>query len=85
MSNELEKGKKKIDDLNFKKNKRFSFEDFRDTKILYDDKKKNYNNDDSKTKDTLYTTINENTFENEDEIINNKDNTFESNSEKDNF
>ena len=85
MSNELEKGKKKIDDLNFKKNKRFSFEDFRDTKILYDDKKKNNNNDDSKTKDTLYTTINENTFENEDEIINNKDNTFESNSEKDNF
>jgi len=85
MSNELEKGKKKIDDLNFKKNKRFSFEDFRDTKILYDDKKKKYNNDDSKTKETLYSTINENTFENEDEIINNKDNTLENISEKDNF
>ena len=36
MSNELEKGKKKVDDLNFKKSKQFSFEDFRDSKMLCD-------------------------------------------------
>ena len=45
MSNELEKGKKKIDDLNFQKSKQFSFEDFRDSKMLYDDKKVNFEED----------------------------------------
>ena len=43
MSNELEKGKKKVDDLNFQNSKQFSFEDFRDNKILYDDNKKKGN------------------------------------------
>ena len=43
MSNELEKGKKKVDDLNFQNSKQFSFEDFRDNKILYDDNKINGN------------------------------------------
>ena len=41
MTNELEKGKKKVDDLNFKKQKQFSFEDFRDTEILKEDIKNN--------------------------------------------
>ena len=50
MSNELEKGKKKIDDLSFKKSKQFSFEDFRDSKIFFEN---------NKSKETMYTTNNE--------------------------
>ena len=86
MSNELEKGKKKIDDLNFKKNKQFSFEDFRDGKILSDEHKKRDSLDDSKYKETLYTSNCDNTFENE--VFNNsniKDKNIESITEEDNF
>ena len=36
MSDELEKGKKKVEDLNFKRGKQFSFEDFRDSELLND-------------------------------------------------
>lgn len=43
MSNELEKGKKKIGDLNFKKSQQFSFEDFRDSKMLYEEHKSIHN------------------------------------------
>ena len=70
MSNELEKGKKKVDDLNFKKSKQFSFEDFRDSKMLSNDD--DDQNEDSKIKETCYTSKCENeekvnTFENIDE------------------
>ena len=41
MTNELEKGKKKVGDLNFKSSKQLSFEDFRDDKMWFDDKKEN--------------------------------------------
>jgi hypothetical protein len=74
MSNELEKGKKKIDDLNFKKSKQFSFEDFRDGSILYEKNSGNEINnsvneineskDYSKTKETMYSTNNENSIGN---------------------
>ena len=78
ISNEIEKGKKKFGDLNFKKNKQFSFEDFRDSKLLYDDKKQkmNLNLDDSKYKETLYTS----NFEEESNKEN--DNIIESESEE---
>ena len=66
MSDELEKGKKKVVDLNFHKGKQFSFEDFRDTKIL-DDKEFT---EDSKIKETR-----DNTFNNDDTF--NQDNIFE--------
>ena len=66
MSDELEKGKKKVVNLNFHKGKQFSFEDFRDTKIL-DDKEFT---EDSKIKETR-----DNTFNNDDTF--NKDNIFE--------
>jgi len=75
MSDELEKGKKKVDDLNFKKGKQFSFEDFRDTELL------NYNNqileesyEDSKMKETNDNTYYDKSFDMDD---NSKDNTFE--------
>ena len=75
MSDELEKGKKKVVDLNFHKGKQFSFEDFRDTKIL-DDKEFT---EDSKIKETR-----DNTFNNDDTF--NQDNIFEdSNDDKSDF
>ena len=75
MSDELEKGKKKVVDLNFHKGKQFSFEDFRDTKIL-DDKEFT---EDSKIKETR-----DNTFNNDDTF--NQENIFEdSNDDKSNF
>ena len=75
MSDELEKGKKKVVDLNFHKGKQFSFEDFRDTKIL-DDKEFT---EDSKIKETR-----DNTFNNDDTF--NQDNFFEdSNDDKSDF
>ena len=67
MSNEYEKGKKKIKDLNFKKSKQFSFEDFRDSSILYEKNSANEINeskDFSKTKETMYSTNNENSIGN---------------------
>ena len=83
MSDELEKGKKKVDDLNFQKGKQFSFEDFRDTKILDDvnriDELTEYT-EDSKIKETRDNTLNYNddTF--------NQDNIFEdSNDDKSDF
>ena len=83
MSDELEKGKKKVDDLNFQKGKQFSFEDFRDTKILDDVNKieelTEYT-EDSKIKETRDNTLNYNddTF--------NQDNIFEdSNDDKSDF
>jgi serine/threonine protein kinase len=73
MSDELEKGKKKVDDLNFNKGKQFSFEDFRDSKILEDDNNKieEYNEftEDSKIKETRDNTLIENTFANDDNIF----------------
>ena len=75
MSDELEKGKKKVVNLNFHKGKQFSFEDFRDTKIL-DDKEFT---EDSKIKETR-----DNTFNNDDTF--NQDNIFEdSNDDKSDF
>ena len=83
MSNELEKGKKKVDDLNFKKTKQFSFEDFRDSKILYDDKRVNESQEDSiLNKETLYTSTYKNTFENDE---NEKDNILENSHDEDSF
>ena len=83
MSDELEKGKKKVDDLNFQKGKQFSFEDFRDTKILDDvnriEELTEYT-EDSKIKETRDNTLNYNddTF--------NQDNIFEdSNDDKSDF
>ena len=64
ISNELEKGKKKIDDLNFKKSQQFSFEDFRDSTMLYDKNSSNESHDYSKTKETMYSTNNEISFDN---------------------
>ena len=67
MSNEIEKGRKKIDDLNFEKSKQFSFEDFRDGSILYEKNSVNEINeskDYSKTKETIYSTNNENSIGN---------------------
>ena len=73
MSDELEKGKKKVDDLNFNKGKQFSFEDFRDSKILEDDNNRieEYNEftEDSKIKETRDNTLIENTFANDDNIF----------------
>ena len=67
MSDELEKGKKKVDDLNFKKGKQFSFEDFRDNELL------SHNNqileesfEDSKIKETNDNTYYEKSFDNND-------------------
>ena len=83
MSNELEKGKKKVDDLNFKKTKQFSFEDFRDSKILYDDKRINESQEDSiLNKETLYTSTYKNTFENDE---NEKDNILENSHDEDSY
>ena len=72
MSDELEKGKKKVDDLNFKKGKQFSFEDFRDTEILNNNN--NYTNsrieeesfENSKLKETNDNTYGEKSSEDED-------------------
>ena len=73
MSDELEKGKKKVDDLNFNKGKQFSVEDFRDSKILEDDNNRieEYNEftEDSKIKETRDNTLIENTFANDDNIF----------------
>ena len=79
MSNELEKGKKKVDDLNFKKSKHFSFEDFRDSKMLYFNKNHNLNQEDSKMKETFNTSNFQNTIEDneEDEDEKEKESTFE--------
>ena len=55
MSNEFKKDKKKFFDLNFKQNKQFSFEDFRDSEILFEDKKIDENLDDSNYKETINT------------------------------
>ena len=70
MSNELEKAKKKIEHLNFKSPKQFSFEDFRDNSNLFDD---------SKYKETYDNSNYDNTLEYED----NKDNTFSNIPEED--
>ena len=84
MSDELEKGKKKVDDLNFQKGKQFSFEDFRDTKILDDVNRTDELNEyteDSKIKETRDNTLLENSLNNDDTF--NQDNIFEdSNDEK---
>ena len=72
MSNELEKARKKIDHLNFKSGKQFSFEDFRDNSDLFDNSKIKETNDNSNY---------ENTFENEDS----KNNSFHSIPEEDSF
>ena len=84
MSDELEKGKKKVDDLNFQKGKQFSFEDFRDTKILDDVNRTDELNEyteDSKIKETRDNTLAENSLNNDDTF--NQDNIFEdSNDEK---
>ena len=81
MTNEIQKGKKKFDDLNFKKNQQFSFEDFRDSKILLDNKKGelSQNLDDSKCKETLYTS------NYEEETNNGKDNIIESVSDEESY
>ena len=71
MSNELEKAKEKVDKLNFKSSKQLSFEDFRDNKILYDDSKFKETHENSNIKDTMQTTINENTLEDEDDSFEN--------------
>ena len=64
MSNELEKGKKKVDDLNFKKQKQFSFEDFRDSEILKEDNKKNDSIEELKMEETNDNIIEESSEEN---------------------
>ena len=65
MSDEVEKAKKKVDNLNFKSAKQFSFEDFRDSEILNNnDRNVNESLVDNKVGDTkddiLYDTILEN-------------------------
>ena len=65
MSDEVEKAKKKVDNLNFKSAKQFSFEDFRDSEILNNnDRNVNESLVDNKIGDTkddiLYDTILEN-------------------------
>ena len=103
MENELEKGKKKVDNLNFKNSKQFSFEDFRDSKLLYDDNKINGNKrininkrknekainlnitnsqEDSKLKDTMYSSQYSNLFIEEKEK---KDNNIVELSDEDDF
>ena len=75
MSDELEKGKKKVEDLNFKRGKQFSFEDFRDTELLNDGNQimeESY--EDSKLKEINDGTFNDKSFEFDD---NSKDITFE--------
>ena len=75
MSDELDKGKKKVDDLNFKKGKQFSFEDFRDTEILkHEEIKEEESFDDSKIRETNDNTYYEKSFDNE---TTGKDITFE--------
>ena len=74
MSNELEKAKKKVDNLKIRKSKQFSFEDFRDSKMLYGDKK-NDTRDNSKYKESQITTNCQTTTLEDDE--DEKDNTFD--------
>ena len=78
MSDELEKGKKKVDDLNFKKTKQFCFEDFRDTEILNDNNTiKEELDEDSKIKETNYNTYAEKSSEDDnDEDINNNNEDY---------
>ena len=75
MSDELEKGKKKVEDLNFKRGKQFSFEDFRDSELLNDRNQimeESY--EDNKLKEINDDTFNDKSFEFDD---NSKDITFE--------
>ena len=74
MSNELEKAKKKVDNLKIRKTKQFSFEDFRDSKMLYGDQV-NLTREDSKHKETQNTTYCQNTTLEDDEEE--KDNTYD--------
>ena len=97
------KEKKKVDNLNFKNSKQFSFEDFRDSKLLYDDNKINGNKrininkrknekainlnitnsqEDSKLKDTMYSSQYSNLFIEEKEK---KDNNIVELSDEDDF
>ena len=71
MSNELEKGKKKVGDLNFKSSKQLSFEDFRDDKMWFNDKKedrkinkKNEKKYDKKNNDKKKSKFSKNDFQN---------------------
>ena len=69
MSDELEKGKKKVDDLNFKKTKQFCFEDFRDSEILNDNNNNTIDEElyeDNKIKETNYNTYAERSSEDDD-------------------
>ena len=83
MSNELEKAKKKVDNLKIRKSEQFSFEDFRDSKMLYSDKVNkiysdtiNETREDSNLKETQNSTNFQNTtFEDDDE--DEKENTFD--------
>ena len=83
MSNELEKAKKKVDNLKIRKSEQFSFEDFRDSKMLYNDKVNkiysdtiNETREDSNLKETQNSTNFQNTtFEDDDE--DEKENTFD--------
>ena len=64
MSDELEKGKKKVEDLNFKRGKQFSFEDFRDSELLNDRNQimeESY--EDNKLKEINDDTFNDKSFE----------------------
>ena len=54
MSNELEKGKKKVGDLNFKSSKQLSFEDFRDHSKWFDDDKKEDKKNGSKKRESKF-------------------------------
>ena len=93
MTNELEKGKKKVDDLNFKKQKQFSFEDFRDTEILKEDIKNNDLFEETKmeeTNDIIEESSEENkvnnieSFEESKNLYNNFDNKVDSSEEDSN-
>ena len=59
MSNELEKGKKKVGDLNFKSSKQLSFEDFRDHSKWLDDDKKEDKKHSSRKKESKFKTKND--------------------------
>ena len=59
MSNELEKGKKKVGDLNFKSSKQLSFEDFRDHSKWLDDDKLEDKKHSSRKKESKFKTKND--------------------------
>ena len=85
MSDELEKGKKKVDDLNFKKTKQFCFEDFRDSEILNDNNNNTIDEElyeDNKIKETNYNTYAERSSEDDDNDINSNNITNEINNEE---